>query len=197
MSQRYDSRAVLILCGVLTWALTASAGGPQDLPLPPASSVVEPHVYVSLAPVPRGRSFELALVANILPGFHINAHEVSLDYLIPTTLEAQAPTGIRVRELKYPPGTLRRFDFSPTPLRVYEGRATLRMRLAADADAPLGPQAISLTLRYQACNQQVCLPPVKLHVTAELEIASAGTPSRLVNSAIFSASPSPKDPSPH
>ena len=29
-------------------------------------------------------------------------------------------------------------------------------------------------LRYQACNDRACLPPVKLPVTAELQIAAAG-----------------------
>ena len=86
------------------------AGSPMNLPatsdleepsrlaaqLPKASSVVEPHVYVSLAPVPRGRRFEIAVVANIRSGFHLNAHEVLQDYLIPTSLEAELPPGFRV-----------------------------------------------------------------------------------------------------
>ncbi len=196
MSKDKSLLAALVLGILLASSMAAQVGGQQERPLPPANTVVEPRAYVSLKPVPRGHAFELAVVASIRPGFHINAHEVSLDYLIPTTLEAQPPGGIRVLATEYPPGVLRKFNFSSTPLQVYEERATLRMKLAATAKAPLGRQEIPLVLRYQACNQQLCLPPVKIPVTVELEIAPAGTPARPANSAIFSAPLLDKKPTP-
>ncbi len=153
--------------------------------LPRADAVVEPAAYVSLAPVPRGRTFDLAVVAKIRPGFHINAHQVLQEYLIPTALQVELPPGFQVLETTYPPGVHRKFKFSAEKLSVYEGSATLRMRLQVPANAPLGARRLALTLRYQACNEEACLPPVRLPIVAEFEIAPANAPTHLVNPAIF------------
>jgi hypothetical protein len=66
------------------------------------------------------------------------------------------------------------------------------LKLQIAADAPLGAQKIPLTLRYQACNDEACLPPVKLPLSADLEIAPAGTQSAPQHPEIFSAIPAKK-----
>jgi thioredoxin:protein disulfide reductase len=179
---RLLARIVFLALAVIT--LNASA---QDSAYPAAASVLKPQAYVSLQPVPRGRSFEIAVVAKISPGFHINAHVPSEDYLIPTKVMADLSPGILLVETTYPRGVMRAFRFSKTPLRVYEGSFTVRMRLRASGAAPLGPQKIGLTVGYQACNQDACLPPTKLPVTADLEIAAADTPAHPVHAEIFSS----------
>src|SRR6202795_3365770 len=105
----------------------------QDKPYPAAASVLQPQAYVSLQPVPRGHAFEIALVAKISPGFHINAHEPSEEYLIPTKVMADLPPGIALVETTYPRGVMRGFRFSKTPLRVYEGSFTVKMKLRTGA----------------------------------------------------------------
>jgi len=159
--------------------------------------VLQPQAYVSLQPVPRSHSFEIAVVSKISPGFHINAHEPSEDYLIPTRILADLPPGIALVETTYPSGVMRAFRFSKTPLRVYEGSFTVKMKLRAEAAAPLGPKKIGLIIGYQACNQDACLPPTKIPASAELEIAEADTPARPANTGIFSAAPTVKFPSQH
>jgi thiol:disulfide interchange protein DsbD len=178
----------------LALAATALA---QTGPYPPAASVLQCQSYVSLQPVPRGRAFEIAVVAKISPGFHINAHEPSEDYLIPTKITAELPAGISLVETTYPRGVMRGFQFSKTPLRVYEASFTVRMKLRAGNGAPLGHQRIGLTIGYQACSQDACLPPTKIPVTAELEIAVVDTPAQPANSNIFSPTASLKFPSQH
>ena len=173
----------------LLWA-AAVAVSPRILfaqsRLPNAKDVVSPSAYVSLAPVPRGRSFELAVVLKIRPGFHINAREASADYLIPTELRADLPAGIKAGETVYPKGTLQKFAFSKTPLNVYADRATILVPLAAESNAPLGPVKVALRLRYQACSMEVCLPPVTLDVDAAFEVAAAGAAAKSVHPEIFS-----------
>jgi thioredoxin:protein disulfide reductase len=175
----------------------ASIAQAQDKPYPPAASVVQPQTYVSLQPVPRGHAFEIAVVAKISPGFHINAHEPSEEYLIPTKILAVLPQGISLVETTYPRGVMRAFRFSKTPLRVYEGSVTVKMKLRAETGAPLGLKKIDLTVGYQACNQDACLPPTKVPATAELEIAAADTRAHPANSNIFTPAPSVKFPSQH
>jgi thiol:disulfide interchange protein DsbD len=187
--------ASLLLVQVVFLALAAlivSSASAQDSAYPPAASVLQPQTYVSLQPVPRGRSFEIAVVAKISPGFHINAHMPSEDYLIPTKILADLSPGVFLVETTYPRGVMRAFRFSKTPLRVYEGSFTVQMKMRASATAPLGPQKIALTVGYQACNQDACLPPTKLSVTADLEIAAVDTPAHPVHADIFSSVPAEK-----
>jgi thioredoxin:protein disulfide reductase len=186
------ARIVFLALAVLAVHATA-----QDNAYPPAASVLQPQAYVSLQPVPRGRSFEVAVVAKISPGFHINAHVPSEDYLIPTKVMADLSPGVFLVETTYPRGVMRAFRFSKTPLRVYEGSFTVRMKLRANGSAPLGPQKIGLTVGYQACNQDACLPPTKLSVTADLEIAAVDTPAHPVHADIFSSAPAENSPAQH
>jgi thiol:disulfide interchange protein DsbD len=185
------SRALarILFLALAFFAVNATA---QDSAYPAAASVLQPQAYVSLQPVPRGRSFEIAVVAKISPGFHINAHVPSEDYLIPTKIMADLSPGVFVVETTYPRGVMRAFRFSKTPLRVYEGSFTVRMKLRASGTAPLGPQKIGLTVGYQACNQDACLPPTKLAVTAEMEIAAVDTPAHPVHAEVFSSAPAEK-----
>src|SRR5258708_1241777 len=187
-------RATFASLAVIALATIAVA---QDKPYPTAASVLQPQAYVSLQPVPRGHAFEIALVAKISPGFHINAHEPSEDYLIPTKIQADLPPGISLVETAYPPGAMRAFRFSKTPLPVYEGSFTVKMKLRTESAAPLGSKKIGLTIGYQACNQDACLPPTKIPATAELEIAEADTPARPAHTGIFSTAPTANLPSQH
>ena len=177
-------RALLTLSAALALAIPRCAGQES---LPKAKDVVSPRAYVSLDPVPRGRAFDVAVVMKIRPGFHVNAREVSEEYLIPTDLSANLPPGVRLAATHYPKGTQRQMSFSKTPLNVYEGSVTLLMTLRALGDAPLGPQALALGLRYQACSEHACLPPVTLPVEAKFEVAPTGTAVRRMHPEIFAA----------
>src|SRR5579862_1125741 len=189
MKRRKRVSLVLAWIIFLTLGAVALQAAAQDNAFPAASSVLQPQAYVSLQPVPRGRAFQISVVAKISPGFHINAHMPSEDYLIPTKITADLSPGLFLVETTYPRGVMRAFRFSKTPLRVYEGSFTVLMKLRANGTAPLGPQKIALTVGYQACNQDACLPPTKLPVTADLEIAAVDTPPHPVHPEIFSAVP--------
>jgi len=179
--------AALIIClSLVAVGMNATA---QDSAFPAAASVLQPQAYVSLQPVPRGRAFEIAVVAKISPGFHINAHVPSEDYLIPTKITAELPAGLFLVETTYPRGVMRAFRFSKTPLRVYEGSFTVMMKLRANGSAPIGPQKIAFSVGYQACNQDACLPPTKIPVAADLEIAVVDAPAKAAHAEIFSAAP--------
>jgi thiol:disulfide interchange protein DsbD len=190
-SRNQSKRAAFFLARVLLLVITILAvnASAQDTQFPEAASVIQPQAYVSLQPVPRGRAFQVAVVAKISPGFHINAHVPSEDYLIPTKITADLSPGIFLVETTYPRGVMRAFKFSKTPLRVYEGSFTVMMKLRANGTAPIGPQKIALTVGYQACNQDACLPPTKIPVTADLEIAAVDTPAHPAHAEIFSANP--------
>ena len=162
----------------------------EQTAIPSPSAVVKPQTYVSLDPVPRGKTFEVAIVVEIARGFHMNSHKPTDPYLIPTTLTPQLPAGFELVDTIYPDGSKEKFAFSPNkPLDVYTGKVTLRLRLSARADAPLGAATLPITLRYQACNDTTCLQPVKVPVDAKFEIAAAGAKSHAAHTEIFTAAP--------
>jgi thioredoxin:protein disulfide reductase len=174
---------VLISGGTMTRAQGTSA-------LQSASQVVKTHAYVSLDPVPRGKEFQAAVVVSIESGYHMNSHKPLDAYLIPTSLTPQLPAGIQLADTIYPAGQIKKFSFSADKgLDVYTGSVTLRLRLTAEEGSQLGDTTIPMTLRYQACNDSACLPPVKVPVSVQFHVAAAGTSSHALHPEIFSAVP--------
>ncbi len=170
----------------LLFAAPALPAGAQDASRPlKASDAVRTRVYVSLDPVPRGRQFEVAAVAQVAPGYHVQANKVLADYLIPLTLTPELPTGFRVVSTEYPKAQIKKFPFAAQPMAVYEGRIVVRMTLESTAGAPTGPVKIPMTLHFQACNDQLCLPPAKLPLAAEFEVAGEGAAAKSIHPEIF------------
>jgi hypothetical protein len=166
-----------VLAKIFLVVAIVSALAPQitSLQMPTGKEVVTPAAYASAEPAARNVPFQLAVVLKIRPGFHINAREKSEDYLIATDLKAELPAGFTAGEVLYPKGTLRNFSFSKDkPLNVYEGTATLVLPLTASGSVPLGEQHITLRVRYQACSNEVCLPPVTVPVESNVIVAASG-----------------------
>jgi len=157
--------AILVLRAALPQVTTSQ--------IPSGRDVVKPEIYASLDPAARGSSFQIAVVMRIRPGFHVNAHEKSEDYLIATDLKSEVPGGFKSGEVTYPKGKLEKFAFSKIPLNVYQDTVTLFMPVTALANAPLGEQHIPLKLRYQACSSEICLPPVTLTLDAPINVAAS------------------------
>jgi DsbC/DsbD-like thiol-disulfide interchange protein len=170
-----------------------SACAQETSAVPRASAVVKPRTFASLDTVPRGKEFQIAVVIEIARGYHTNSHHPSDAYLIPTTLTPQLPAGFQLLDTTYPDGHAQKFSFSPDkPLDVYSGSVTLKMKLQAQTSAPLGTIAIPMTLRYQACNDSTCLPPVKLPVEAQVVVGAADAKTHNAHPEIFAAPSSSK-----
>jgi DsbC/DsbD-like thiol-disulfide interchange protein len=167
----------------------AAAQNSSDAPAAP-TAVVKPRAFVSLAPVPRGKEFQIAVAVDIAHGYHMNSHHPADKYLIPTTLTPKLPTGFELLDTIYPAGRVEKFSFSPDKgLDVYSGSVTLKLRLIAHNDAPIGAVTLPITLRYQACNDTTCLPPVKVPVDVRVDVAAAGTATHAAHPEIFSIPP--------
>lgn len=138
---------------------------------------------LSQPPGLEGRT-ELALTVTIAPGWHVNAHDPDRSYLIPTELELEPPAGARVAGVRYPEAVVRTLAFAAgKPLRLYEGAFTIGVRLEGAARGNL-----TGGLRYQACNDETCLPPRMLPVSLALGSREAGAGS-LPPRALRGASP--------
>jgi len=168
---------------------SAAAQSSADAPTAPAA-IVKPRAFVSLAPVPRGKEFQVAIAVEIAHGYHMNSNHPTDKYLIPTTLTPKLPTGFQLLDTIYPAGRIEKFSFSPDKgLDVYSASVTLKLRLIAHNDSPIGAVTFPVTLRYQSCNDTTCLPPVKVPVDVRVDIAAAGTTTHAAHPEIFSTPP--------
>lgn len=159
-------------------ALLTLLAGSANAQVPNAKDVVSSKAYTSFDPVARGKEFQIAVVLKIRDGYHINARKPTLEYLIPTDLKVDLPAGYKASDVSYPDGALKSFAFSQSEkLNVYTGTVTLRLKVTAPADAAPGAQHIPFKLRYQACSESVCLPPVRQDVDAAFTVATTAKPA--------------------
>lgn len=162
---------------VLLTAGVACAGGPPE--------VVSAKAFLATDAVHPGQTAKLAVLARIEPGYHINAHKPSLDYLIPTRVEFEASRTLKVEKTVYPGGKSVKFDFLDTPIAVYEGEVRVGSMLKVGAKASPGAYTLRGKFMYQACNDHACLPPVSVPFEASVRVAPPSVPLKPANTEIF------------
>jgi Thiol:disulfide interchange protein len=109
-------------------------------------------------------------IAEIEDRWHITSAKPLDDFSIPTVLTIDSPA-LKVTSVSYPPHVERTFEFASGKIAVYQG--TIRIPFTATKTAASG--SVTAKLRYQACNDSVCLPPTDVTATAEFT-GAAGVP---------------------
>ncbi|HWN97762.1 MAG TPA: cytochrome c biogenesis protein CcdA [Blastocatellia bacterium] len=151
-----------------------------------SNKVVRARAYTSADGVKAGDKFKVAVALDIDAGYHINAHQPSLDYLQATTVQFDAPAGIRIGEARYPAPKLRRFEFAPdTELAVHEGTVFVTAEAEADKTMKPGDAIISARVTVQACNDNLCLAPADLAVEIPIKVVAYGQTVGAANAEIF------------
>jgi len=135
------------------------------------------HLSLAAASIAAGSTVHLEARIAIDEGWHVNAHKPTLDYLIPTAVTVEVPAGWAAPQLEYPASVRRTFAFADQPLDVYEGTVSVWATLEIPPRAGPGPMPLRAKLRYQACNDRLCLPPVNTEATATLQITAQGEPA--------------------
>ena len=147
--------SLLLLC--LALFLPASA---QQIPDP--ATLVSLRVETAELPLAT-RRLDVGLRVEIAEGWHINAHEASLPYLIPTNLDVIPPEGFRVTGVSYPEPESFEFGFAGSErLEVYSGTVQLIVGLEGDSGFRAAGIEFLSKLRFQACNDEQCLPPATI-----------------------------------
>jgi thioredoxin:protein disulfide reductase len=142
----------------------------QSNPRPQSSADV--NVSGSLAPdkIKKGRVVKATVVMDIPAGLHVQSSKPLDKYLIPTKLDIETPSGMKAGPVSYPRPVMRNLKFSKSAVAVYEGRATIRFNLTVPANYSGGSGEIKGKLRFQACNDESCFPPVTREVKMWLNV---------------------------
>jgi thiol:disulfide interchange protein DsbD len=106
--------------------------------------------------------------AELREGYHVNSNKPNEEYLIPIKLTwAAAP--LQVEEVVYPAAQIVKSEFSDK-LSVYSGKFELITKMKVPANAAAGPVLATGKLRYQACNDRMCLPAKTVEVPLTIYI---------------------------
>ncbi|MFL6194610.1 MAG: thioredoxin family protein [Thermoanaerobaculia bacterium] len=121
-----------------------------------------------------GSTARVAALVTIENGWHVNSYKPSFEYLIPTVLDLETPPGWPQETVQYPAAALRTFAFEAQPLAVYDGDVVILADLQVPAGMAAGSYAVRAKLRYQACNDEQCLPPVTSDAEIQLKVGPGG-----------------------
>jgi hypothetical protein len=123
------------------------------------------YLFPEQVSVPAGKQSPVTLHFRVAQGLHINSHTPSDDFLIPTTFSIPDGMGVRLDAAAYPPGTIISLAFDPkTKLSAYTGEFIIQARIVATP----GNHLVQGKLRYQACDQNQCLPPKTITVPIDV-----------------------------
>jgi thioredoxin:protein disulfide reductase len=153
--------ALCILCVLVTTSLSAQLRRPRAEVIPLVEPLSSP-----------GTSARVALKVALPEGLHTQSDKPRDPNLIPTVLTIDAPAGVTVEEIVWPPSTDLKQEGQDQPLAVFEREflVGVKLRLATPAAALTVPAH----LRYQACDANLCYAPATADVEWKLEKAAAG-----------------------
>jgi thiol:disulfide interchange protein DsbD len=158
----------IALAAALAWPRAANAQDSQPLPKP--EDVVKIDTLRLGNPLKPGATSRLEVEARILPGWHINSNHPNSTDFIRTTLSVAPPAAVKTGAVIYPPAEEIAPAFSGgEKLSVFSG--TMKFTVPLSAAATFKPEAaaeIAVTLEYQPCNDNICMPPAKVSARAAL-----------------------------
>ena len=130
---------------------------------PGVLTVVEP----GRLKVPRSLSVEQRLKLRLQPGYHVNSDKPNDDFLIPLRLSWDSGA-VETVAVEFPKPVIEKSDFSEKPLSVFTGNFEIVTKFQRAPGAVPGPGLLTGKLRYQACNDKMCLPPKSIEVKVPL-----------------------------
>jgi thiol:disulfide interchange protein DsbD len=151
----------LIFCATAFWVSCAFPSLAQINPL----TIAPPDKLTAKA----GSTVEVKTTIQLRQGYHCNSNTPSDEYLIPLKL-TWTPGPLESPEVAYPKPQMEKFSFSDKPLSVYTGDFVVATKFKVAAGANPGTAFVSGKLRYQACNDRMCLPPKTVEVSVPVDI---------------------------
>ena len=170
------------LCALISILFIASALIAQPMS---TARQVNARAILSTDKIQAGSTIQIALQLKISDDWHINSHTPTFDYLIGTTFKLQSNEGIILADVQYPKGNLVSLSFAEQPIDVYEGTTTIFVSLRISDKLNLGVDTIKGKITFQACNNQICLPPSAIDVNIPIQIVRPGEAVTLLNQDLF------------
>ena len=146
------AKASILLLAILLLGTPAQAAPPPPAPVH-WQATPPPHTFKP------GQKFDLQLTAKIDPGWHLYALTEPENGPIATEInltEGDPATLLRTTQSK--PRTFQDPVFNQS-VTLFESSATFTLHLQAAPTIPANSHSLHVLIRYQSCNDHVCLPP--------------------------------------
>jgi cytochrome c biogenesis protein CcdA len=169
------------LCSFLCVLVAASAASAQvRRPRAEVTPFVE-HTAIT------GETVHVALKVSLPEGLHTQSNKPRDETLIPTQLTVETPAGVTVTEIVWPAATDLNQAGADKPLAVFEQDFLIGVALALAPSVTKQPSVfvVPASLRYQACDANLCYPPA----TAKFEWKIEVTPPSGANHGDFDPDP--------
>ncbi len=146
-------------------------------------AVVSVRTIAPEEPLKAGIQSRLTIELDIADRYHINSEKPLEDYLIPTTLELEPQPGIAFGSTAFPPAQIKNFPFSDSPMAVFEGIIRIDVDIIPDSSITPGNIEVRGRIRYQACDDSTCLPPVWESFNLPISVENSGQDSASLQTA--------------
>jgi thiol:disulfide interchange protein len=177
---------------VLAASIGTGVATGQSPRLPYADATAVP----TAGPVRAGATVRAVLQVKVAPGFHVQSDKPRDPSLIPLTLTIDAPAGISVSGLTFPPPKDFALKGSDKPLAVFEGAFPIEAKLAVAKDHQAGEVTVPARLRYQACDETTCFRPTTIATSWTFTVEAGGKSSAGPDAVVPAARVPPPAPTP-
>ena len=123
---------------------------------------------------------KIALKANVEDGWHINSNKPNEDYLIKTDVISKNQK-FPFAKIAFPEARNVTLSFSDKPVSVFEGDFVIGLLINIDKSLSPGNYKIPIQLKYQACNNQSCMPPTSVTDTIQISVVGSNAVINQIN----------------
>ena len=120
----------------------------------------------------RSQVVSARLQVQLRPGYHVNSHTPADPYLIPLKFTWTETPAVQPVDIKFPEPKLEKYEFSNKPLSVFTGDFVVEAKFKVLPEAPVGQSMLVGKLRYQACNDKMCLPPRTVDIKVPVVVSN-------------------------
>jgi hypothetical protein len=164
MSKSLPCRSLIWIAfaGLMITPFPAHAGGKQP---PPKISFQYRDEAIKAKAGATPTAPEVLVHVELPAGWHINSQSPLDSFLVPTSVAVEAQ-GVAFADPIYPKADVQQSAVMGGPISLFTGAFDIRVPLAAKGSAyPSGaPPRTRVTLRFQSCNNEMCLPPASVSV---------------------------------
>jgi len=146
---------------------------------------VKAEAHLSVDKLPPGGECQVLIRLTIESGWHINTNPAKPEEFIPTEIAITGKLGTKSAGIKYPKGKELQMKGFDDPVWVYDGKLDVRGKLIVPASAAGKSEDVDIVVKYQACNDKICLPPATVTLKGKLPVAASAGDVKPINAKLF------------
>lgn len=127
-------------------------------------------LQVAAVAVEAGNEAIITVLVEVRQGYHIQAHEVQDEFIIPTTLEIDGGKEFKMHKQDFPPPRKFKLESADDYLEVYDGKFEIHTYFSTGQETPRKLHQLNGRLNYQACDSVRCLFPRTIEFLAEVRV---------------------------